>query len=421
MEGMIRGRTIGQGATATVYLATTFSGELFAAKSAELSVSSLLQREQKIHSQLNSPHIVKYLGSSITHERTKLFYNLFTEYVSGGSLFDLIQRQKGGFIKEPKIRSYTKDILLGLDYLHSNFVVHCDIKSRNILIGEDGAKIADLGCSKKSGNLSDLGFTGTPIFMAPEVARGEDQSFPADVWAIGCTVIEMATGSFNPWPEITDPVSALYRIGYTGDFPEYPTSLSDDGRDFLNKCFERDPVQRWTVKQLLRHPFVNYLEKTIEFTGSSSPFSVLDHGFWVDLSVVSEARRNVVNLLSSGSSSPADRMRNLAGDGHDLKDWSLDEDCWVSVRSLEENIGEFVVVVNEGESGADPATRGTDLGLDPSGDDDDEDAWSFDFNYWGDDVISNLENNSPLIIFINDNCNKNNLEMNLLLLLSNIR
>ncbi|KAF2314176.1 hypothetical protein GH714_023885 [Hevea brasiliensis] len=117
------------------------------------------------------------------------------------------------------IRLYTRDILQGLEYLHTNGLAHCDIKSKNVLVSKEGAKIADFGCAKfvekVGGAMSE--FSGTPAFMAPEVARGEEQGFPADLWALGCTIIEMATGNI-PWTEHqNDPVSALYQIGFSSE------------------------------------------------------------------------------------------------------------------------------------------------------------------------------------------------------------
>ncbi|KAL2516405.1 mitogen-activated protein kinase kinase kinase 15 [Forsythia ovata] len=97
----------------------------------------------------------------------------------------------------------------GFNYLHLNGVVHGDIKGQNILIGEDGLKIADFGCSKLIHDDDDSvagksRFSGTSAYMAPEVSRDEEQEFAADIWSLGCTVIEMATGC-SPWPEIHDP------------------------------------------------------------------------------------------------------------------------------------------------------------------------------------------------------------------------
>jgi serine/threonine protein kinase len=188
------------------------------------------------------------------------------EYVSGGSLHDLI-KNSGGKLPEPLIRSYTRQILKGLMYLHDQGIVHCDVKSQNVMIGGEIAKIVDLGCAKTVEENENLEFSGTPAFMSPEVARGEEQSFPADVWALGCTVIEMATGS-SPWPELNDVVAAIYKIGFTGESPVIPVWLSEKGQDFLRKCLRKDPKQRWTVEELLQHPFLDEEDNDSDQTDS---------------------------------------------------------------------------------------------------------------------------------------------------------
>ncbi|KAG6637641.1 mitogen-activated protein kinase kinase kinase 18 [Carya illinoinensis] len=333
----IRGSIIGRGSTATVSLATIVpSGELFAVKSAELSRSMFLQKEQYFLSQLCCPHIVEYIGFDVSYEGNKPMYNLWMEYVPGGTLYDAIQRHQGR-LDEAMIRAYTKQILQGLEYLHANGLVHCDIKSRNILIGKEGSKIADLGCAKLVGKVAGNGdssmsaLSGTPMFMAPEVARGEEQGFPADVWALGCTIIEMATGS-SPWPEMNDPVSVLYRIGFSADVLELPRWLSEKAKDFLSNCLRRDPRERWTATELLEHPFLaendSHSIEVKELT-MSSPNSVLDHGFWESTNVL-ECPGNQTQE-STSSNSPSERIRMLIG-GTMPSDWTWNED-WITVRS----------------------------------------------------------------------------------------
>ncbi|MCI88253.1 mitogen-activated protein kinase kinase kinase A-like, partial [Trifolium medium] len=69
--------------------------------------------------------------------------------------------------------------------------------------GEKGVKIGDFGCAKMVDEIAPI--AGTPLYMAPEVARGEEQGYPSDVWSLGCTIVEMATG-FSPWTNVDDPV-----------------------------------------------------------------------------------------------------------------------------------------------------------------------------------------------------------------------
>ncbi|PIA28808.1 hypothetical protein AQUCO_06600020v1 [Aquilegia coerulea] len=320
-----RGHSIGHGSsTATVSIAKPHtSNEVFAVKSIELSKSEFLQREQRILSSLNYSKVVGYIGCDITNENGKAMYNLFMEYVVGGALSDKI-RNEGGSLKECVIRSYTHDILDGLDYLHMNGLVHCDIKGGNILISNDGAKIADLGCSKWVDDQTSP-IAGTPLFMAPEVARNEKQSYPADIWSLGCTIIEMATGSL-PWMGVKDPVSALYRIAFSEDLPEIPSFISDQAKDFLSKCLIRDDKERWTTTQLLQHPFLTNSEfKQIQ----NSPTSILDQGFWDSMEESGDTPRNLSSYGCS-SSSAAERLCRLSSPI--MPNWASDED-WITIRS----------------------------------------------------------------------------------------
>ncbi|OWM79809.1 hypothetical protein CDL15_Pgr023221 [Punica granatum] len=329
-----RGRTVGRGSSATVSMAfSSSSGEVFAVKSAEMSRSESLQREQKILSSISSPHIVSYKGWDVIVDGTELVYNLFMEYCPCGTLRDAIDRC-GGWLGEAEITRYTRQILIGLEHLHCLGIVHCDVKPRNILITEEGAKISDFGCAKRVEDLAGP-TVGTPMFMAPEVARGEGQGQPADVWALGCTVIEMATGK-APWPESGDPFSVMYRVAYSAASPDIPSCLSDEAKDFLTKCLRKDPSERWTVTQLLKHPFLARLNspvsKQCEELKSSSPTCVLDHGFWsssseeLDHDTVDPEQTVLVN-------SAADRIGQLSSSSG-RPDWTWKEDWghWTTVR-----------------------------------------------------------------------------------------
>lgn len=346
-----RGPIIGRGSTATVSLANlASSGEFIAVKSTELSRSMFLQREQCFLSKISSPYVVNYIGFSVTNENNKPMYNLCMEYMPRGTLYDEIQRH-GGRLDEQMIKLYTWQILQGLNHLHMNGMAHCDIKSNNVLIGNDGAKIADLGCAKYvaeiDGNacFATSAFSGTPVFMAPEVARREEQGLAADIWAVGCTIVEMATGT-NPWPKLNDPVSALYQIGFSGESPEIPRWLSREAKDFLSKCLRGDPKERLKAKELLEHPFVCGVEfdpfKNVEKFIMSSPCTVLDHGFWDSLEEAESSENLSLKASpppssSSSSNSAVKRIQQLIGcalpsSASSVPNWSLDED-WITVRS----------------------------------------------------------------------------------------
>ncbi|XP_055823759.1 mitogen-activated protein kinase kinase kinase 18-like [Solanum dulcamara] len=344
-----RGHTIGHGSTAAVSVAKScFSDDVFAVKSVELSQSQLLQKEQKILSELRSPYIVSYKGYDVTKENDKHMFNLMMEYMPNGTLSDEIRKQDGR-MNEPLIGYYTKQIVHGLEYLHSRNIAHCDIKGHNILLGKTGAKIADFGCSRwwidpterdggrAASSTEPIG--GTPMFMAPEVVRGEEQGCPADIWGLGCTIIEMATGG-SAWTNVTNAASFLYRIAFSGESPEIPKFLSLQAKDFLNKCLRRDAKERWTAKQLLQHPFLeensNPNSSANQDFVTSSPTSILDQDIWNSVDE-SETIDSTIQTVSS-MDSPLQRVSKL-GQNSGKPNWCLDDEIWTTVRKTNEGDG----------------------------------------------------------------------------------
>lgn len=261
----LKGSLIGSGSFGTVHLAIdSATGGLFVAKSAKSAAGiKSLENEAEILEKLNSPHIITCIGKDAAFAKNNsVNYSLFFEYMAGGSLSDVAQKF-GGALNEKVTRLYTREILRGLKYLHENGIVHSDIKCRNVLLGASGAvKLADFGCAKyvdkKNSSLSHDGSVGgTPLWMAPEVLRNQGLDFAADIWSLGCTVIEMATGR-PPWgcdaPD--NPMGMMLKIANGNEVPEFPGDFSEEGLDFLSKCLERDPAKRWTSEKLLEHPFV---------------------------------------------------------------------------------------------------------------------------------------------------------------------
>lgn len=266
-----RGEVIGQGAFGVVYLGlNTESGELLAVKQMaldEVSVKELSQLENEINllRSLRHSNIVRYVGTEITP--TAL--SIFLEYIPGGSLKSLVE--KFGSLEENVVRSYTRQLLLGLEYLHRNGIAHRDIKAANCLVANDGVvKLADFGaskhwrpvavpsaavCSHKSGDIK-----GTPSWMAPELVQEQGASSiswrKADVWSLACTTLEMTTGQ-PPWAQFDNHVTVLYHLACTDALPEYPPDASIELLTFLKMCLQRDPSRRPDITSLLMHPFVS--------------------------------------------------------------------------------------------------------------------------------------------------------------------
>ncbi|XBJ12120.1 hypothetical protein VPH35_016701 [Triticum aestivum] len=327
---LTRVRTLGRGASgAVVSLFAAGDGdgdELLAVKSAGAAdAQALLRREGGILASLCSPYVLPCLGS---RSKAGGEYQLFLEFAPGGSLADEVERN-GGCLEEGAVRAYAADVARGLAYLHGESMVHGDVKGRNVVIGADGwAKLADFGCARSVGSAGPIG--GTPAFMAPEVARGEEQGPAADVWALGCTVIEMATGR-APWSHMDDVVAAVRLIGYTDAVPEAPERLSSEAKDFLDKCLRRCAGERWTAEQLLEHPFLAFAGcgadvESAELKGKwVSPKSTLDAAMWES---DADEDENVPD------DDTAERMRALAAFCSVLPDWESD-DGWIDVLSCQ--------------------------------------------------------------------------------------
>ncbi|OIV90859.1 hypothetical protein TanjilG_15592 [Lupinus angustifolius] len=261
-----KGQLIGCGAFGQVYMGMNLdSGELLAVKQVLIAANSAskekaqahikeLEEEVKLLKDLSHPNIVRYLGT-VREEDT---INIFLEFVSGGSISSLLG--KFGAFPETVIRIYTKQLLLGLEYLHKNGIMHRDIKGANILVDNKGCiKLADFGASKQVAELATISgaksMKGTPYWMAPEVILQTGHSFSADIWSVGCTLIEMATGK-PPWSQQYQEVAALFHIGTTKSHPPIPDHLSVEGKDFLLKCLQKEPILRASASELLQHPFV---------------------------------------------------------------------------------------------------------------------------------------------------------------------
>ncbi|KAL1548587.1 Mitogen-activated protein kinase kinase kinase npk1 [Salvia divinorum] len=300
-----KGELIGCGAFGRVHMGMNLdSGELLAVKEVSIAANSAskktqeyigeLEKEVNLLKNLSHPNIVRYLGTA----REEDSLNILLEFVPGGSISSLLG--KFGSFPESVIRMYTKQLLLGLEYLHNNKIMHRDIKGANILVDNKGCiKLADFGASKKVEALATMtnakSMKGTPYWMAPEVIVQSGHSYSADIWSVGCTVIEMATGK-APWSQQYQEVAALFYVGTTKSHPPIPDHLSLEAKDFLLKCLQKEPDLRATASELLKHPFVtgesrdSHLARSSHMESSGKRMAAL--GVEIKKSMNLEARRS---------------------------------------------------------------------------------------------------------------------------------
>ncbi|KAL5554639.1 hypothetical protein UlMin_042040 [Ulmus minor] len=253
-----KGALLGRGSFGSVYKGIAEDGFFFAVKEVSLldegsqGKQSIHQLEQEIAllSQFKHENIGQYYNAR--KDESKLY--IFLELVNEGSLQSLYQKF---ILGDTQVSVYTRQILQGLKYLHDQNVIHRDIKCAYILVDANGSvKLADFGFAKVI-KLKDVqSCKGTAFWMAPEVVNKKKQGYglPADIWSLGCTVLEMLTQKI-PYSGL-ECVQALFKIG-RGEPPSVPDSLSNDARDFIQKCLQVSPDARATAAELLNHSFVN--------------------------------------------------------------------------------------------------------------------------------------------------------------------
>ncbi|KAK0290637.1 mitogen-activated protein kinase kinase kinase [Friedmanniomyces endolithicus] len=283
----MRGQLIGKGTFGRVYLGmNTTTGELLAVKQVEVNPKApnadpsriremvkALDMEIDTMQHLDHVNIVQYLGC----ERKEFSISIFLEYIPGGSVGSCLR--KHGKFEEPVVSSLTRQTLNGLAYLHSEGILHRDLKSDNLLLDLDGTcKISDFGISKRSANPYNNDITnsmqGSVFWMAPEVIRAQSQpmgppatgpegaldartamsqgySAKVDIWSLGCVVLEMFAGR-RPWSK-EEAIGAIYKLGSLNQAPPIPDDVSAVvGPAALSFI---DPGERPTAETLLRAPF----------------------------------------------------------------------------------------------------------------------------------------------------------------------
>lgn len=249
-------KTLGSGAYGEVQLVQKKgSRQLFAQKTYKKNVVAsvmplkILFREISVHQTLIHPNIVRLFDHM--EDRAKIY--LILEYAEKGSLFDMIRK---------KIKLSEKDAwpiftqtCVGLNYLHSKNLLHRDLKPENLLISQNGSvKIGDFGWSAR-GTEQRVTFCGTLDYMSPEMLKNLPQTTKVDIWALGVLLYEILHGTppfraKNPRELIRLIQERKFILG---------NHVSGNAKSLISEILQEDPEQRPTIKEILKHHWVQRL------------------------------------------------------------------------------------------------------------------------------------------------------------------
>eukprot|EP01062_Namystynia_karyoxenos_P027073 TRINITY_DN20875_c0_g1_i1.p1 TRINITY_DN20875_c0_g1~~TRINITY_DN20875_c0_g1_i1.p1 ORF type:complete len:853 (+),score=237.58 TRINITY_DN20875_c0_g1_i1:118-2676(+) len=250
----LKGQQLGQGAYGIVYQGIdTLTGKFVAIKEVK---ADTVREELSTLQVLNHRNIVRYIDYELADGGMMLIY---LELVEGGSLASVLSQF--GCLAEPVVRAYTGQTVQGLRYLHSQGVSHRDIKPANLLVTSDGTvKLADFGTAATlfakgtpdaPGGKGVASLVGTPQYLSPEAIRGH-HSRSADVWALGCTVVELKTGK-PPWHGVIEceiVMEFILKVANSKLVPACPPGMSEDGRRFVDRCLKREQKDRSSCAEL---------------------------------------------------------------------------------------------------------------------------------------------------------------------------
>ncbi|KAF9124235.1 Protein kinase [Mortierella sp. 14UC] len=249
-------KKVGQGASGSVYVAKHLTTNTkVAIKQMDLSLQprkELVVNEILVMKESTNPNIVNYLDSFLVKGQ-ELW--VVMEYMEGGALTDVIDNNK---LSESQIACICLETCKGLQHLHSQNIIHRDIKSDNVLLDSLGhVKITDFGfCAKLTDQKNKRAtMVGTPYWMAPEVVKQKEYGAKVDIWSLGIMAIEMIEQE-PPYLD-EEPLKALYLIATNGTPTlKKPETLSAELKNFLAVCLCVEVKSRATSKELLEHEFL---------------------------------------------------------------------------------------------------------------------------------------------------------------------